>query len=124
MPEEDIEEKANTCRLALKAALEAITDYCGLAPAGEMEKAFGEAFAPPHTVKVGGIAVSVPNEIHEIAHSNPDLTREERIAAIQESSWAQNEAEGLCEKLFGATGADLDACVKRVSRKLAEGMVG
>jgi len=123
MPEEDIEDRANTCRLALKAALEAITDYCGLAPAGEMENAFGEAFAP-HTIEIKGIVISVPEEIEEILHSNPDLTRDERITAIQESSWAQHEAEGLCEKLFGATGSEFDECVERVSRKLAEGMVG
>ena len=114
MEADELKAKAEECRRAFKAAAEAVADYCGLAPTGE-----GEV----RMVEVGGMRIEVPEEIEEIAHSDPELTEAERIRAIKESSWAQHEAGGLCEKLFGATGNELESCIDRVSTKLAEGML-
>jgi len=72
-----------------------------------------------------GVLVAISNPSPDPADRGEDLTLEERIRAIEESPWAQGEARGLCEKLFGLTPGtkEYEECVKRVAHKLAIGMV-
>lgn len=99
------------CSVAIRAAMSVISEQCG---EGERE------------VDIGGVKIKVmaPESVMQVMEE--PLTREQRITAIQDSSWAQGEATGLCTKLFGVVpGAKEYAdCIQRVSRKLAEGMVG
>lgn len=104
--------KDDKCSIALKAAMSTIKDYCG--EEGEIE------------VDIGGVKVKVqaPETVMQVMEE-PGLTYEQRVAAIKDSKWAQNEATGLCTKLFGASPGEKEYadCIERVSRKLAEGMV-
>lgn len=94
----------DACSTALRAAMETMQKYCG------------EGMA---VVEVDGMQFTLPYEVLQI-RENADLTHDQRVKAIQESLWAQNEARGLCGKLFGQ---ETPECIERVSRKLAEGMV-
>ena len=93
---DEMEAKAENCRLAMKAALEAIQDYCGMAPTEEIE------------VEVEGIRITVPDELKEIALGESELPRETSIRAVEEPGWALREAEQVCKPLFGATGDELE----------------
>lgn len=108
-----MEEKDDKCSIALKAAMSTVKEYCE--EEGETE------------VDIGGVKIRVlaPETVMQVMEE-PDLTYEQRVKAIQESSWATGEAEGLCGKLFGAPrgSEEFEKCVERVSRRLAEGMVG
>jgi len=101
---DEMKAKAEGCRLAMKAALEAIQDYCGMAPTEE--------------IVVEGIRFTVPGELKEIALGDSTLPLETRIRAVEESGWARSEAEQVCEKLFGATGDDLEGCIERIADQL------
>jgi len=101
---DEMEAKAEECRLAMKAALEAIQDYCGMPSTEEVE--------------VEGIRFTVPDELKEIALGDSELPLETRIRAVEESGWALSEAEKVCEKLFGATGDDLEECTERIADQL------
>ena len=123
MPEEDTEEKANTCRLALKAALDAITDYCGLAPSKELEEAFGEAFGTaPRSIEIENVRVNISAGMIEVAE-NQELTPDERIAIIKKLRSTQKAAKDLCEEVFKSTGAELEKCTDSISTKIAERVV-
>lgn len=102
--ESDIKED-DTCETALRAAMETMNKYCS---GGYRE------------IDLGGVSVKVeaPGEIMKVMEES--LTHEQRVAAVQESSWARNAARGFCAKLFGQ---ETPECIERVSRKLAEGMV-
>jgi len=105
-------EQMKDCWSAIKAAAEAIGDYCGTM----------EIKIP---IETGGVSVAAPPEIMEIARSNPELTREERITAIMESDWGRNTSSGMCEKLFGAEPgtSEYERCVETTARRLAVGMI-
>ncbi|MBW2561195.1 MAG: hypothetical protein JRE40_10140 [Deltaproteobacteria bacterium] len=55
----------------------------------------------------------------------PGVTREQAVEIVAGTDWAQGLARGMCSKLFGvAPGtAEYEACVRRVSRKVAEGVL-
>jgi len=97
------------CRLAFQAALELVEEKCGV-KVGGMVARFDELKA----------AVRVPPEVEEIASSNPELTREQRVESIAGSRWAQGWAEGLCRLV---TGEAKPECVSRMSKTLAERVV-
>lgn len=99
------------CDIAMRAAMSTIKDYCG----EELTE-----------VDIEGVKISVmaPETIMQ-AREEPGLTYDQRVKAIQESTWAQNESAGLCTKLLGLSPdhKEYADCIQRVSRKLAEGMV-
>ncbi|MEA3339199.1 MAG: hypothetical protein U9R15_04470 [Chloroflexota bacterium] len=112
-PDETVlSEEVKNCWSAIKAAAEAIGDYCG-----------GVGMGVP--IETEGVSVSAPPEIIEIARSNPELTREDRITAIIESDWGRNTSAGMCEKLFGAEPGtpEYERCVESTARRLAVGMI-
>lgn len=100
-------EEVKTCWSAIKAAAEAIGDYCG-----------GVGIRIP--IGTAGVSVSAPQEVVDIAKL--ELTREERIEAIAESDWGRATAAGVCEKLLGATAGtpEYERCVKTTARRFAE----
>jgi len=55
----------------------------------------------------------------------PGVTYEEAVAVIEGSRWAKGLADGMCSKLFGTVPGtkEHDACVKRVARRVAEGLL-
>ncbi len=105
-------EEVKTCWSAIKAAAETLGEYCG-----------GIGMVAP--IETGGVSVAAPPEIMEIARSNPELNREDRITAIMESDWGRNTSAGMCEKLFGAEPGtpEYERCVETAARRLAEGMI-
>lgn len=104
-------EVSEECRLALKAAMDLIGEKC--------EVSF------PKTVELYGTKVTVPPEVVKIASENPELTREERISAISRSSWARGWGEGMVSLVSPElTGIEREEAVTRLSRKLAERVVG
>ena len=107
--ETELPEEAKSCWSAIKAAAEAIGDYCG-------------GMGVP--IETEGVSVSAPPEIVEIAKS--ELSPDKRIAAIAESDWARATAAGTCEKLFGAEPGtpEYERCVEITARRFAEELVG
>jgi len=91
--------------------LELIQEKCGIS--------FGEG----KVVKLRELsaAVEIPPEVEKMAKENPELTREQRIEAIAKSDWAQGYARGVCRWV---TGEATPECVDRLSRQLAEKVVG
>lgn len=55
----------------------------------------------------------------------PGVTFEEAVAVVEGTSWAKGLAEGMCVKLAGLTPgtAEYRVCLRRVSRKVAEGLL-
>lgn len=100
---------AEECRVAFKASLELLEEKCGLKVGGKVAR-FEEL----------KMAVRTPPEIVEMASSNPELTREERIKVIAESAWGRGWAEGMCRMVTGEASPE---CVERMSRLLAERVV-
>lgn len=94
----------DACTVAMRAAMETMGKYCGEGAT---------------VIEIDGMKFTLPFEVLQI-RENADLTYDQRVKAIQESKWGQNEARGLCAKLFGQETAE---CIERVSKKLAEGMV-
>ena len=100
---------AEECRLAFQAACDLIEEKCGISfDVGGV------------TLKEVGAIVKVPAEVKKAASSNPELTREERLAAIEEMAWTQGWAEGMCRMV---TGEATPECISRLARKLAEKVV-
>jgi len=97
------------CRIAFKASLELLEQKCGLKVGGKVAR-FEEL----------KMAVRAPPEVVDIASSNPELTREERITAVAESGWSQSWARGMARLVTGEEDPDV---VKRLSRDLAERVV-
>lgn len=105
-----MERKGNdACTTAMQAAMSVIEEQCGTGQEIDIEG-----------VK---IKIAPPEEVVQVMAE--ELTYDQRVQAIQESSWAQNEAAGLCTKLFGVSPEDegYAGCIQKVSRKLAEGVV-
>jgi len=117
----EMEAKAENCRLAMKAALEAIQDYCGMAPTGE---------GGVRMVEVRGVKIEVPDEIYEIAMKEPEdpSMGDPRQSDIERSRWARNKAAELCTdwwKLLTRKGYAepmekdvMDECVMRVAAEI------
>lgn len=115
---DEIESKAENCRLAMKAAMEAIQDYCGIEPTGE-----GEV----RMVEVRGVKIEVPDELHEIAIQESS-SLDTRQIKIEKSDWARNKAVELCAgwwKLLTPKGyeeplmgVEMDECVMRVAAEI------
>ena len=103
------------CRRAFAASLELIEEKCGLSfDVGGKAVKLEEVSA----------TVKVPEEIEKIASENPELTREERIEAIQATSWAKNWARGMCSLVAPElVGGEREECTGRLARKLAERVV-
>lgn len=100
---------AEECRIAFKASLELLEEKCGLKVGGKVAR-FEEL----------KMAVRAPPEVVELASSNPELTREERIKAVAESEWGQGWARGMARLV---TGEEAPEVVERLSRTLAERVV-
>jgi len=81
---------SESCRLAFKATLELLEEKCGLKVGGRVAR-FEEL----------KMAVRAPPEIVEIAESNPELNREERIKAVAESEWGTNWARSMARFVTG-----------------------
>ena len=97
------------CRVAFKASLELLEEKCGLKIGGKVAR-FEDL----------KMSVRAPPEVVEIASSNPELTREERVKAISESEWATGWAKGMARLV---TGEEKPEVVERLSRTLAERVV-
>lgn len=103
------------CRLAFEAALDLIKEKCGLSSSSGGQVKIEEIKA----------SLEIPAEVKEILSHNPELTREQKIAAIAESAWARGWGRGMCELVSpGLTGAAKEECEKRMARLLAERVVG
>ena len=102
------------CRTAFKAAIDLLSEKCGIS-----FEVGGKA------VKLGAVAtVKVPPEVEEIASSNPELTREERIKAVAETDWARGWGRGMCSLVAPElTGKEREECMSRMARKIAEKVV-
>ena len=98
------EEKVETCRVAMKAALEAIQDYCGTAP---------------RVVRIGGVEFQLPDEIYEIINSDRNAGyKMERIAS---HAWTRQEADRMCHQLIRAK--DPAKCIHYMAGAIATGLV-
>lgn len=84
------EEKIETCRVAMKAALEAIQDYCGSTPTHDF---------------------SFPDEIYELATSDKDV--DQRIQDVQGHSWTKEQAETVSSSLLPISADDEAAVMAR-----------
>lgn len=100
---------AEECGLAFQAALELLKEKCGK---GLVELS-----------EVNAI-VGVSEEVMTVLSSNPELTREQRILAVEELDWAQGWAKGMCNLVSPElTGEEREACISRLAKKLAERVV-
>ena len=110
MPEDD----AESCRLAFQAAMDLIQEKCGVEfPQGGIKR-----------VEISGTTVLVPKDVSEMATSNPELTREQRISAVAASDWALGWAKGMVRLVSpGLMGKEREEAIGRLSRKLAERVV-
>ena len=106
--------EAEDCRLAFQAAMDLIQEKCGVEfPQGAVRR-----------VEISGTTVLVPKEVTEIAASNPELTRPQRVEAVAASTWAQSWAKGMVGLVSpGLTEKEREEAVGRLSRKLAERVV-
>ena len=104
---------AEECRLAFQAACDLIEEKCGMSfDVGGV------------TLKEVGAIVKVPAEVKKAASSNPELTREERLTAVEEMTWTRGWAGGMCKLVSPElTGAAREECITRLARKLAEKVV-
>lgn len=80
---------------------------------------FWGQFFRGHTVFFEGLDIPVPMFP---THNSPALTREERITAIAESTWAKGWAEGMLATFSGRP--VVKARVTEMARRLAEKVVG
>ncbi len=106
-----MENKDDKCSIALKAAMSTIKDYCS-----EEET----------EIDIGGTKIRVqPPEAVMQVRDKTGMTHEQKVAAIQDTPWAKNEAICLCTKLLGVSSGNKEYadCIARVSKELAEGMV-
>ena len=118
---DEMEAKAENCRLAMKAALEAIQDYCGVAPTEEV------SVKAPGSIEFLGTRVKLADRIRSIAE-NQELTVEERITVIEGSVEARIMAEEMCvpeTEPFSKRepGETEDGCIDRVAALFAEAVV-
>jgi len=107
IPDETVlPEEVKSCWSAIKAAAEAIGDYCGTIG-----------------IETEGVSVAAPPEIMGIVKS--ELSPDERITIIAESDWARATAAGMCERLFGAEPGtpEYERCVETTARRLAEELI-
>jgi len=83
-------------------------------------------FGEQHYIYYEGVRIFVPKYIWWLGHSPQELTREQRIAAIAESTWARGWARGIIEKFFPGEFVNgvRAAHEARVARLLAEKVVG
>lgn len=103
-------EVSEECKLALKAAMDLIGEKCKV--------------TFPKTIELYGAKVTVPPEVAEIGSSNPELTREERIKAVSESTWARSWGSGMCRLVSPElVGKERESCIERMARTLAERVV-
>ena len=109
-PSDELPAGVRDCWSAIKAAADAVGDYCGV-------------MGIKIPVDVDGVAVSAPQEVVDIANSA--LSMEERITAIMESDWSISTSSNMCERLFGAEPGtpEHEKCVETTARHLAEGLV-
>lgn len=107
-----MERQDDKCSIALKAAMSTIQDYCG--EPGEKE------------IDIGGVKIKVhePESVMQV-NEDPEMSREQKVKAVHDSKWSQDEAAGLCSKLMGLTpGAkEYTDCIERVSLTIAEGLI-
>jgi len=92
-------EKIETCRTAMKAAMEAIQDYCGTASTHEF---------------------SFPDWVYGLATS--DKTVNERIRDVKNYAWTGDQAKEICERLYPES-ADLEDCINNEADIIARGIV-
>ena len=110
-----METMSEDCRRAFQASLELIKEKCGVA---------FETGGKVVRLEEVGATVTVPPDVAQIASDNPELTREQRIAAIEDTAWAQNWAGGMCRLVAPELGGDeRTRCITRLAHKLAERVV-
>ena len=98
------DEKIETCRVAMKAALEAIQDYCG---------------AAPRSINIGGVTFQLPDEIHEIIDAR--ISPGEKIDRIARHEWTEREADKMCRQLIRSK--DPDKCRHHMTQSIATAIV-
>ncbi len=99
--------KIENCRVAMKAALEAIQDYCGT---GKPES--------ENYIEFAGNMIEYPDSVDDIMN-NPELSGEEQIKEMSETAWAEETAIDQCEHMFEGDQLAIDACIKRLKNDLA-----
>ncbi len=110
--------KIENCRVAMKAALEAIQDYCGTGIAEEEGTAVGEA---PDRIEILDELVMISDPIIRIAE-NRELTVGERISTIKESWEGRGTAKQLCPSQM-KPGETEEECIDRIVALIAEKLV-
>lgn len=107
-----LSESSDECKVALQAAMDLIGEKCGIVS------------LRTKTLELYGLKVTVPAEVTEVASSNPNLTRAERVEAISKSQWAKGWAGGMIDLVSpGLTGKEREEALERLSVKLAERVV-
>ncbi len=104
----ETEAKAENCRLAMKAAMEAIQDYCG---AGEPET--------DNYIKFAGDVIEYPESVSAIM-DRPELSGEEQVQEIAATPWAKETAHEMCNDMFEGSQPEVDACTERIRKTLAD----
>lgn len=102
--------KIENCRVAMKAALEAIDDYCEIPPEDE------------NYIKFAGDIIAYPDSVDDIM-SDPKLSGEEQIKEIAGTVWAEETATRLCEDLFEGEQLETNACIKQLKKDLASAVL-
>ncbi len=108
---DEIQVKAENCRLAMKAAMEAIQDYCGMGVA-------------EHTIEFAGATIKYPEEVYQIA-IDETIEDDDCIEKIAASGWTVNQAKALCLSMFDGENEarEAKACVGKLVVALAERVV-
>lgn len=124
MEADEMKSRAENCRRAMKAAMEAIQDYCELMPEEEEGTAFGEA---PDRIEILDDLLMISEPIRRIAEDQ-ELTVEERITAIKKSWEGRGTAKRLCPPTTAAfskrePGETEEECIDRIVTLLAEKLV-
>lgn len=106
-------ERAETCHVAMKAALEAIHDYCGT---GEPEGV--------NYIKFAGDVIEYPDSVRDIM-DDPELSEDEQVKEIAGTAWAEEAARARCEGVSDPvlTPSEVDTCATRIRTTLANEVI-
>ena len=98
------------CFLALKAAMDTVSDYCGM---------------EGYPVTLAGITVRVPSAVLRVATSKEGIPRETRVKAIRESTWMVDLSHGLCTEIrgFAAGTSEHERCAAALGERMTDELV-
>ena len=108
--EEEASSTNDRCFLAVKAAMDTMSEYCGM---------------EGYPVTLAGITVRVPSEVLRIAQLKTEIPRETRVKAIRESTWMVDLSHGLCTEIRGFTAGtpEHEKCAAILRERMTEELV-